>query len=326
MAIIGVGHAIVDLFVEADHSFLDALSLEAGTMVLVETSETARILEHLSVVKATSGGSAANTLVGVASLGREASFIGTLGRDAFGETYAADLAAAGVKFEPVHYGEDGERTGHCVVVVTPEGQRTMLTHLGASTGVARAMEALLEEPAPGIVYFEGYVLDSPGAEAVMNRMLANPIEGRRIAFSLSDRNLVERRKAEIYQMLHSGGVGLVLGNEGEACELTGAADAASAVDRLAELVPQGAITLGAEGALVYSGSERVEVQAFSTEVVDTTGAGDLFAAGYLAAVESGADLRTRGELGCLCAAEVISHFGARPAVRLAELAGGLLGQ
>ncbi|MDA8396771.1 MAG: adenosine kinase [Actinomycetota bacterium] len=325
MAIIGVGHAIVDLFVEAERSFLEALSLEPGTMVLVETAETARILEHLSVVKATSGGSAANTLVGVASLGHEATFIGTLGRDAFGETYASDLAAAGVKFDPVHYGDDGERTGHCVVVVTPGGQRTMLTHLGASTGVARAMETLLDEPTNGIVYFEGYVLDSPGADSVINRMLADPTPGRRIAFSLSDRNLVERRKAEIYQMLHSGGVGMVLGNEGEACELTGAADAASAVDRLAELVPEGAVTLGAEGALVYRGSERAEVPALSTEVVDTTGAGDLFAAGYLAAAEGGLGLYASGELGCLCSAEVISHFGARPAVRLAELAGGLLG-
>ena len=319
MAIVGVGHAIVDLFVEAEEDFLVTLGIEVGTMVLADTETTREVLDHLSVIKAISGGSAANTMVGVSSLGAEASFIGTVGDDAFGEMYVADLAAAGVEFATSQHGPMAGQTGHSVVVVTPGGQRTMLTHLGASAAVASVIDSGLEDSMAEIVYLEGYVLDSPGASPALMRLLAKQDPARRIAFSLSDRNVVERRRTEIWEMLKQGGISILLCNESEACELTGAKTAEDAAELLSGVVAEGAITLGSKGALIFSAEVRELVPAFASVVTDTTGAGDLFAAGYLVGISRGLQPYQRGLLGCICAAEVISHFGARPEVTLAEL-------
>ena len=320
MAIVGVGHAIVDLFVEAEAEFLAALGIEVGTMVLADPKATSEILDHLSVVQATSGGSAANTMVGIASLGSEATLIGTVAKDSFGERYVADLGAAGVRFETRRDKDALGQTGHCVVIVTPGGQRTMLTHLGASSGVGEVIDALIAETRADIVYFEGYVLDSPGAAQALAKMIAAGDPSRRIALSLSDRNVVERRRDQIWQILKSGGISILLCNEAEACELTGTSRAADAASLLSAVVAEGAITLGADGALVFSGDQVDYAAALESEVVDTTGAGDLFAAGYLVATERGKSAYERGLLGCVCAAEVVSHFGARPEVNLAEMA------
>ena len=330
MSIIGVGHAIVDLFVEADAEFIASLGRLPGSMALVEPDATRQVLEKLNVVKANSGGSAANTMVGVASLGHPACFVGTLGDDEFGAMYLSDLTQAQVEFrtDKTVVGQRSGETGHCVVVVTPDGQRTMLTHLGASSQVAQALDGLEECPRDSIIYLEGYVLDSPNAAtAITNvraraRARARGPDSVRLAFSLSDANLVERRRQEIRELLERGSVSILLGNESEVCALVGTSDLDEACDEISALVDQGAVTLGEKGAIVFRGDKREAVPAMPTKVIDTTGAGDLFAAGYLVGVTKGLSLYGCGALGVMCATEAVSHFGARPAVSLAEMAIG----
>ena len=314
----------MDLFVEADAEFIANLGRLPGSMTLVEPDATRQVLEKLKVVKSNSGGSAANTMVGVASLGHSACFVGTLGDDEFGEMYLSDLTQAQVEFrtDKTVVGQRSGGTGHCVVVVTPDGQRTMLTHLGASSQVAQALDVLAESPRDSIIYLEGYVLDSPNAATAIANVRARGSDSVRLAFSLSDANLVERRRQEIRELLERGSVSILLGNESEVCELVGTSDLDEACDEISALVDEGAVTLGAKGAIVFRGDKREAVPAMPTKVIDTTGAGDLFAAGYLVGITKALSLYGCGALGVMCATEAVSHFGARPAVSLAEMAIG----
>lgn len=319
MAIIAVGHAITDLFFEVDFQLLENLDLDPGKMTLIDAQTSDSVLSHLDLITCTSGGSAANTAVGVTSLGASAYFIGTVGDDDFGRAYQSDLENAGVIFAGNIAKKSAEVTGHCIVFVTPDGQRTMLTHLGASIEVATTFSQVEHGDPNEIIYLEGYLLDSPGGTQTIGHLASRNRLGRLIAMSLSDSGVVARHKNELWDLLASKGISILFGNADEYLELTGTDDVYAAMNAVRNYVQQGAITLGKEGSIVFDQHEIKAIDVVKTNVVDTTGAGDLYAAGYLYALENGSTLFDCGTLGSLCAAEVISHLGARPLINLKEL-------
>ncbi|CAG4919180.1 adenosine kinase [Acidithrix sp. C25] len=320
MAVVGIGHAIIDLFVQAEVELISELGLDPGSMTLIDDSTSREVLAHLSVLKASSGGSAANTLAGVSSLGGATYFVGALGNDQFANNYRDDLEDVGIVFIDNSLDLGASNTGHCIVIVTPDGQRTMLTHLGASIHVLDSVPNIDLGHDAIVCYVEGYLLDSPSGGQNIEAMFSKEIAGVEYAFSLSDRTLVQRRKPQIWELIKGGGISILFGNEDEFLELCDSNDLLGAVEKVGAYVGEGAITLGAKGSFVFSrDQEPIVVPAAQIEVVDTTGAGDLFAAGYLFAREKGYPSYERARMGNICASEVISHFGARPLVELSTL-------
>lgn len=326
MAIIAVGHAIMDLFFEVEVELLETLELEPGSMTLIDSDTSQIVLSHLDLVKCASGGSAANTAVGVSAFGVTSYFAGVLGSDDFGRAYRDDLGVAGVIFTDPASVHTTENTGHCIVLITSDGQRTMLTHLGASVEIAQELPELDYEDLPLIVYLEGYLLDSPGGSQMIEKLIIERSPTLRIALSLSDSNLVARHKDELWKILNTNGVSILFGNRDEYFELTDSTATEDAIEKLGRFVEEGAMTRGREGSIVFSRDEMYTIGAIPTAVLDTTGAGDLFAAGYLVGVEKGLGVIERGELGTICASEVISHIGARPQTDLKSLSYRILGQ
>ncbi len=319
MPIISVGHAITDLFFEVEPELLERFDLKPGSMSLVDARTANEVLQHLEVVKCTSGGSAANTAVGLSMLGIESYFYGSLGDDEFGRSYIQDLSDAGVLYLQPGAMTSATQSGHCIVLVTPDGQRTMLTHLGASIEVASRAPILDEQMSSIVIYLEGYLLDSPGGTQMLEHLVSTADSNVRIALSLSDPGLVERHRTELWQILRHGTISVLFGNRDEVCELTQTHNELDALDRIREFVAQGAITLGPAGSIVFDQKEIEKIEAVDIQVLDTTGAGDLFAAGYLFALEANLALKARGQVGSLCSAEIISHLGARPMTDLREI-------
>jgi sugar/nucleoside kinase (ribokinase family) len=319
--VLTIGNALVDVLSNVDDRLLAECGLARGAMTLVDAQRALDLYAALPAGIEASGGCAANTAVGVVSLGGSAAFVGRVADDQLGAVFAHDIRAAGVRFES-DLAAGGQPTGRCLIAVTPDGERTMNTFLGAAAELAPAdiREDLVGVAA--VTYLEGYLWDEPEAKDAMRVAIAHAHgHGRRVALSLSDPFCVDRHRAEFVSLV--GQVDLVFCNEAEAIGLVEAATLEDALRRLAGCCPVVVVTRGPQGVTVLAEGARTDVVADPVDkVVDTTGAGDLFAAGYLRGVTTGADTEACARLGALAAAEVIGHLGARPQTRLAELAAG----
>ena len=318
--IVAIGDAIVDVIATCDEEFLERHRLPKGSMQLLEPAAADALYAAMGSARETSGGSAANSMAGIAAMGGRAAFIGQVADDQLGAIFAHDMRALGVNFDTPPIAQ-GLPTGRCLILVTPGGERTMNTCPGASHQLrAGALdEALIAEAQ--ILMLEGYLF---GPEEP-RRALFRAVEiahaaGNKVAFTLSESVCIAGRRDGFQAMIDTGGVDLLFANEDEALQLTGAADLQGAIASLAPKVPTLVITRGPAGALAFEEGVRTDVPAMSVPVVvDTTGAGDLFAAGFLAARCKGHGIDRQLMTGGIAAAEVISHFGARPVADLKEL-------
>lgn len=318
--VLGIGNAIVDVLASAEEDFLDGHGLRKGTMRLIDEETSHALYAEMGPGVEISGGSAANTLVGVASLGGRAAFIGKVRDDQLGEVFGHDLRAAGVDFRTPP-ATSGPSTARCLVLVTPDGERTMSTFLGACADLhPDDVDADLIGGAD-ITYLEGYLFDPPAAKDAFRTASGIAHEaGKRVAFTLSDLFCVERYRDEFDELIENE-VDILLSNEGELTALYGTPHPETALDIARKRCEIVVCTRGAKGSWIADGAGVHEVPIAAVErVVDTTGAGDLYAAGVLYGLTHGFDLEACGRLGALCAAEVISHIGARPQVNLRELA------
>ncbi len=320
--IIAIGDAIVDVIATCDDAFIAEHKLPKGGMQLLDRDSADRLYAAMGNARETSGGSAANSMAGIAAMGGRAAFIGQIADDQLGDIFRHDMTALGVRFDTPALPSDGTLpTGRCLILVTPDAQRTMNTSPGASHLLSPLAldEQLIASAA--ILYLEGYLFGPELPRAAMMRAIDIAHgAGREIAFTLSESVCIAGRKEAFGAMIDRGGVDLLFANEDEVLQLTGARELGAALAALADKVPTLVITRGAKGALAIDGEEGVEVPAIPvSQVVDTTGAGDLFAAGFLVARARGHDLRHCLNTGSIAAAEIISHFGARPEADLKKL-------
>jgi sugar/nucleoside kinase (ribokinase family) len=318
--VLAVGNAIVDVLAPADDAFLLEQSLTKGSMRLVDAAESTRLYELMNPGQEVSGGSAANTAVGLASLGKRVTFVGRVAEDQLGEVFAHDIRAAGVSFES-RPGGDGTPTARCLILVTGDGQRTMNTFLGASQLLD---ESDIDEEAiarAAIVYLEGYLWDPPQPRAALRKVIRLArAAGGKVAFTLSDSFCVDRHRADFRALIDERAIDILFANESEALSLFELGDTDEMLRRAADAAPVVVITRSEKGSIVLAGGERHVVPAEPIDrVVDTTGAGDLFAAGFLAGFADGRPLAECARLGGIAAAEIISHYGARPQLDLSEL-------
>lgn len=318
--VIGIGNAIVDIIGRCDEEFLARHDALKGNMRLVDAESVASIYDDMGPGVEISGGSAANTLVGVASFGGRAAFIGKVADDDFGKVFAHDIRAAGVDFASAPVGGQAP-TSRCLILVTPDGERTMNTYLGISTDLDQGEVDPDAIRASGIVYLEGYLFDRPEAKAAFRQAVEIARSaGRKVALTLSDGFCVDRHRSEFRDLIRDG-VDILLANEDEITSLYETDDFEDAAQRAASDTNLAALTRSAKGSVIIAQGERIEIPVHPIErLVDSTGAGDLYAAGFLYGIATGKDLATAGRLGSLAAAEVISHVGARPETRLSDLA------
>lgn len=318
--VLGIGNAIVDVLSRVDDAFLAAEGLVKGTMRLVDDAEAERLYDAMGPAVEVSGGSVANTMAGIASFGGVAAFIGRVKNDQLGEVFTHDIRAAGVAYDTPAAGT-GPATARCLVMVTPEGERTMNTYLGAS--VALSPDDIDPEviAAAAVTYLEGYLWDPPGAKAAFLKAARSArAAGRLTALSLSDPFCVERHR-ESFRDLIGSGIDIVLANEAEITSLYRVETFDEALQAVRTECKLAVLTRSAAGSVIVEGDEVHVVEAVKVPgVVDATGAGDLFAAGFLFGYTRGRDLASCARLGALAAAEVISHIGARPQLPLAKLA------
>ncbi len=317
--VVAVGSAIVDVLAHSSDAFIASHGLVKGTMVLVDHDQAATLYDAMPAGVEVSGGSAANTAAGIASLGGEVAFIGKVRDDALGEIFTHDLRSTGVVYTTPP-GASGPPTARCLVLITPDAERTMGTYLGT----AGEMSAADVDPAlvasARITYVEGYLVGLPTAEGALEAALkAAHTAGRKVALTLSDPAWVALQHDAFKALLPE--IDILLGNEAEALELTGEGSLDAALRALAQTCPVVAITRGPAGAVAADRDETVSVPSEPVdELEDTTGAGDRFAAGFLLGLARERPLEECLRLGALAAAEVISHIGARPQISLAELA------
>ncbi|MEW6475910.1 MAG: adenosine kinase [Actinomycetota bacterium] len=317
--VVTVGSAIVDVLTHVDDAFVAGHGLVKGTMVLVDHDQSAALYDTMPPGIEVSGGSAANTAAGVASLGGAVAFIGKVRDDALGEIFIHDLRSTGVVYD-VPPGSSGPPTARCLILVTPDAERTMSTYLGTAGDLSAADVDPALVASARITYVEGYLVGLPSAEdALAAAVKAAHDGGRKVALTLSDPLWVGLQRDAFKALLPD--VDILLGNEIEALELTGEPSLEEALTALARTVPVVALTRGPKGAIASDGTETVAVAAEPVaQLEDTTGAGDLFAAGFLLGLARERPLEECLRLGALAAAEVISHIGARPQTSLAELA------
>jgi sugar/nucleoside kinase (ribokinase family) len=319
--VLGIGNAIVDVIARTEEDFLLKQDMRKGTMALIDEARAQAIYEAMGPATEMSGGSAANTIVGLASLGGRAAFVGKIKADGLGQAYAHDIRAAGVSFTTPP-AADGPSTGRCYIMVTPDGERTMNTYLGAAQDLHPNDIDADAIAASAVTYLEGYLWDPKHAkDAFLKAAKIAHEAGRKVALTLSDAFCVDRWRDEFLQLMRSGTVDLIFANEAELGSLYQTSDFDSAVAALRSDIGVAVVTRSEKGCLVVSPEGTEAVPAFPVErVVDTTGAGDLFAAGFLSGLARGADDRTCGRLGAMAAAEVIQHIGARPETSLKDLA------
>ena len=318
--VIAIGDAIVDVIATASDAFLDERGLRKGAMSLLTTAEAESLYDAMGPARETSGGSAANTMAGVAALGLRAGFIGQVADDQLGRIFEHDMRSLGVRFDKPAIAQ-GLPTGRCLILVTPDAQRTMNTCPGASHELTiEALNADLIRSA-AITFLEGYLWgpERPRQAMLKAAEIARTAD-RSVAFTLSESLCIPGRREGVLGMIEQGLVDLLFGNEDELLHLTGSADLDGAIAALSGKVRTLVATRGAAGALTVEKGIRTEISAAQVDrVVDTTGAGDLFAAGYLAACCRGHSAERCLQSGALAAAEIISHFGARPEADLKEL-------
>jgi sugar/nucleoside kinase (ribokinase family) len=315
-----IGNALVDVIAPADDAFLDAHGLAKGAMTLIDEARAHELYGRMAPGQEVSGGSAGNTIAGVASLGGRAAYVGKVAGDQLGEVFMHDTRAIGVHYQTPAL-DNGAATGRCLINVTPDGERTMCTFLGASIELTAAdVEPELIEGA-AIVYLEGYLFDPPEARRAFAKAagLARA-SGRTIALTLSDAFVVERHRRGLLEFIETE-VDLLFGNEIELKSLFQTDDFEEAIRAIKGRTRIAAITRSEKGSVVLTDAQDHAVDAFPVaRVVDTTGAGDQYAAGFMYGLAKGRPLDVCARLGGLAAAEVISHYGPRPAVSLAELA------
>ena len=319
--VLGIGNAIVDVLARTDDDFLARQKMRKGAMQLIDESQAARIYEAMGPAVEVSGGSAANTIVGAASLGARTAFVGKVKDDELGRVFAHDIRAAGVAFTTPP-ASAGPSTARCYVLVTPDGERTMNTFLGAAQDLHPNDIDADAIAAAQIIYLEGYLWDPPRAKEAFLKAakIAHDAE-RDVALTLSDAFCVDRYRAEFLDLIRNGTVDLVFANERELHSLYETADFDTALKALRNDARLAVVTRSEKGCLVVSreGTDAVPANPID-RLVDATGAGDLFAAGFLVGLSRGADNRTAARLGALAAAEVIQHLGARPEMSLKDLA------
>jgi sugar/nucleoside kinase (ribokinase family) len=309
--ITGIGNALVDIQAEVEDSFLAANHLPKASMQLVDAETATSLYESTAVKKIATGGSAANSLAIMAQLGCSCAFIGQTGDDTLGQEFAHALISAGIEFRVAPLA--GAASGQCFVGVTPDGQRTMATYLGASIALAEAQmdAALITES--HIVYLEGYLWDSDKARPLMHRAIeVAQAAGGKCAFTLSDAFCVQRHAQDFWALLKAGKIDILFCNETELLAMGNTQDVEAAIAQLQPHVPLLLVTLGEHGAWAVTGGETHRFKAQeNVQVVDTTGAGDAFAAGFLAGLAQGKNTQACGEMGIAIASEIISHFGTR---------------
>lgn len=317
----GIGNALVDVIAHAPDEFLGEYELVKGAMTLIETDRAVELYDALDGAVEMSGGSAANTMCGIASFGGRAAYIGKVNSDDLGEVFGHDLKAVGVSF---HGGglDHGTPTGRCVIVVTPDAERTMNTYLGVSSFLNADDLDERVIASSSVLYMEGYLFDRHDAKAAFRRAAEVAHQaGRTVSLTLSDSFCVDRHRDD-FRSLVSDSVDLLFGNADELTSLYELDSFDDAVDALRAECEFAAITRGADGCVIVTGDELIEVPARQVDrVIDTTGAGDLFAAGFLHGLTTGENLAACGRLGAIAAAEVIGHVGPRPLVELRTLRG-----
>ena len=317
--VVGIGNAIVDVLVQADEAFLEAHGLTKGTMALVDEQQADRLYASVGPGLETSGGSAANTLAGIAQLGGRAGFIGRVKDDQLGAIFSHDIRSVGARFETPP-ASSGASTARCLILVTPDAQRTMCTYLGASVGLDPADLDLEMVRQAEVLYLEGYLWDSDEAKrAFIAAAEAARSCGGQVALSLSDAFCVDRHR-QSFQELVDGHVDVLFANEMEITSLYKAASFEEAADQVRGRCKVAALTRSEQGSLILSGETTIVVPPVHLgDLVDTTGAGDLYAAGFLFGYTRGDSLERCGQLGSLCAGQVVTQLGPRPHGSLAEL-------
>ena len=319
--VLGIGNALFDVLVRTDEAFLARHGMTKGSMSLIDEARAAAIYQDMGPATEVSGGSAANTIVGVASLGARASYVGKVKDDQIGKLYVHDIRAAGVAFD-TPAAKDGPATGCSYILVTADGERTMNTYLGAAQDLSPADIDPVEIAAARIVYLEGYLWDPKNAKDAFVKAAKIAHDARRkVALTLSDSFCVARYRDEFLLLMRNGTVDIVFANESELHSLYMTSDFDTALKQLRNDANLGVVTRSEKGCMVVSSEEAVAVPASPiAQLVDTTGAGDLFAAGFLFGLARDLPYQQCGRLGALAAAEVIQHIGARPQVSLKELA------
>ena len=323
--VIAIGNAIVDVMAACSDDLIEELGLNKGGMTLVDAEGAESLYAAMGPAREISGGSAANTLAGLSALGAQCAFIGQVADDQLGAVFAHDIRAVGIDFDTPARKEEPP-TARCLIFVTPDAQRTMNTFLGASQFLPAS--ALDEEVIGGakILYLEGYLWDPEEPRAAMRRAIeAARSAGRKVAFTLSEVFVIDRHGDDFRALIEDGLIDILFANHTELAALTGEDDFEAGIAALKDKVPTLVVTRSADGAVALQGGERAEVAAEPTTVVDTTGAGDLFAAGFLHGHVNGEPLERCLRMGAICAAEIISHYGARPEADLQKLVAEKLG-
>ncbi|MCB1351108.1 MAG: adenosine kinase [Rhodobacteraceae bacterium] len=311
--VVGVGNAIVDVISRVREEFLTEHAVERGIMQLVGRDRAVELYSSMGVAREVSGGSAANTIAGLAALGVRTAYVGKVKDDQLGAIFAHDLRAQGAGFDtPPAPRDHPHETGRCMVLVTPDGERSMSTYLGVSEFLSPADIDEAQMADAEWIFLEGYRFDGPESHAAFARAIhACKSAGGKVAITLSDPFCVERHREAFLAMIRSD-VDLLVANEHELKSLYQTDVLEWAMGRAQAEVPMTACTVGARGAFLMSGGRRVHATAMPARVVDATGAGDLFAAGLLHGLTAGRDMLTATRMGCIAAAEIISHIGARP--------------
>ncbi len=319
--VLAIGNAIFDVLVQTDEGFLAVHGMTKGGMMLIDEARAASIYRDMGPATTMSGGSAANTVVGVANLGARAAYVGKVRNDEVGGLYTHDIRAAKVAFE-TNAATGGPATGCSYILVTPDGERTMNTYLGAAQELTPGDIDPEQIAAASILYLEGYLWDPKSAkDAFVKAADIAHGAGRQVALTLSDSFCVDRYRDEFLDLMRKGTVDLIFANEAELHSLYQTSDFDTALKQLNKDTKLGVVTRSEKGCVVASAEGIIAVPAFPIErMVDTTGAGDLFAAGFLFGLVRNAGYEKAGRLGALAAAEVIQHIGARPQVSLKELA------
>jgi len=320
--IVAIGNAIVDVVARVEETFLAGHGVEKGIMTLIDQDRAATLYAAMPPAHEISGGSAANTAAGAAAIGARAGFIGRVRDDQLGKIFTHDIRAAGVHYDgPVM--PYGAETSRCLVLVSEDGERSMNTFLGASTGlIADDIDQDLLSRADWL-YLEGYLYDTPKAKAAYDRAIAVvKAGGGRASITLSDPFCVDRHRADFRRLIR-GEIDLLFANQAELLSLYETQDFDAALNAVAADCAAAAVTMSEDGAMIVRGAARTHVPATAAEVIDTTGAGDLFAAGFLAGLAQGADDARAAAMGCAAAGQIISQIGARSEADLNVVMAGI---
>ena len=324
--VLAIGNAIVDVIAHTEDAFIQSEGLTKGSMQLIDEDRAGALYNAMGPAREISGGSAANTLAGLARLGHKTAFIGQVADDQLGEVFAHDIRAGGIDFDiPARVGQPS--TARCYILVTPDAQRTMNTFLGASQFLpAKLIDTQLIESA-AILYLEGYLWDPEEPRAAMRTAIdVARAAGRKVALTLSDAFVISRHGPDFLAEMDAGRIDILFANEIEICALNQSDNFEASVATIAVKVPLLIVTRGEHGAIAVQEGVRTEVSAEPvTRLVDTTGAGDLFAAGVFAGIAQGRPMAECLTMGAVCAAEIISHYGARPEADIAALVKSRLG-